>query len=261
MIASAFPGPETTTVLTSMGYQVRQVSPTVVPRQTDRRIVAVARAAKSHMTDTDTADALLAEGLRVVRSSPHYAGKLLVVTHKAVADRWRTDPPSCVATLCEQIDIAHYGAVRGLNKWRGWSTLSVGDPWLPPAVAEVRAAYAEVNTQSLWTHDVADRLGQSHGRGRPLRDGPISQVHVGRVAPAGWTDAAGVIGYAGPRSGNITAQEVADLVKKAGSQTALADLSGVTRRTIGNIIGGQTRPSKSTAEKLRAVLLPRPPSA
>ena len=86
------------------------------------------------------------------------------------------------------IVLGHYGAVRGLDSWKGCDALvTIGDPW--PNVGDVRndAAYLalrDTEQRAAWL--AAAELEQAHGRLRaPHRTRPGRALHVGRVAPGG----------------------------------------------------------------------------
>jgi hypothetical protein len=253
VMGCAFPKvDEVEELLTSMGFNVTVVAPVIPPKNANRIVVAAGGGGRGRMASAaDHADRLLTEGVREVRSSSRFNGKLLVVSHKPVADRWRDETPDALMGLVE-VHVAHFGQLRGLNDWSGWSTLTVGDPWQPPPAAEARAARAEIDAQDLLQHLAADEIAQAHGRARPLREGPLVQVHVGRVAPAGWTSSTIVRSICGPRSGDLTPDDVQELIEQAGSAKALAKLSGVSASAISRAKTGKTTLSKANAEKLRA---------
>ena len=154
-----------------------------------------------------------------------------------------------LARLRRRPDFGHYGAIRGLDKWKRHDALvTLVDPW--PRLADVRV---EVELFQLAT-DVEDRalvkcraeLEQAHGRLRiPRRERPCLLVHVGNVRPSGWHDNVKQVILEG-RPGNPEQESQAEtlrrLVEKHGSQKAAALAIGVSPMSFGRYLAGRGVP-------------------
>jgi hypothetical protein len=113
----------------------------------------------------------------------------LVVTWLAVEEALRASPEAMELLAQVGGELAHFGALRGLDRWKGASgCLTLGDP--RPNLGDVAREIA-----ILREGDVSERLDalaaaeleQAHGRLRLVhRTEPATLVHVGEVLPRGW---------------------------------------------------------------------------
>jgi hypothetical protein len=118
-------------------------------------------------------------------------GRILLVTFKSLEDALRANPER-VGGL-EGIELAHYGAVHGLNKWfeGGTTPCSVfatfGDPWM---AWHGTLEGLGVSGDELWTAatvEAAGELYQAHERARAVfAKWPVQFFHEGGVVPGGW---------------------------------------------------------------------------
>lgn len=146
---------------------------------------------------------------------PEQATNVCIVTFKLLATAIRAalgqpgaeqewhkqkQPPETLAPLAERIrktlkrlpgavDVAHYGAVRGLDRWMHADCLiTLGDP--VPELGSLRhdAAFIGLPDADERAHGVTrGELEQAHGRLRTVhRRTPARSLHVGRVLPGGW---------------------------------------------------------------------------
>jgi hypothetical protein len=89
-----------------------------------------------------------------------------------------------------QILWGHFGAIRGLDDWKHCDALvTLGDPWSNVGDVANDAAFLELKDPENRAEWLAAReLEQAHGRLRaPHRTVSGRALHVGRVAPLGWS--------------------------------------------------------------------------
>jgi hypothetical protein len=87
-------------------------------------------------------------------------------------------------------EVAHYGAVRGLDGWKDADVFAtIGDHFQNEEANEREAAFFRLDAQVEWVRKVSFELEQAHGRARdPRRDKPALHLHYGNVIPNRWTD-------------------------------------------------------------------------
>lgn len=137
------------------------------------------------------------EGLRLAAEQVPRGGRLLAVTWLPVVRAilgGHADPAvrADLADLAARgvtVEWAHYGAVRGVDRWRGVdAVLAVGTPWPDAgAIAQVCAAAGLVGAdRDVGVHLARGELAQVCGRGRaPRRTRALRVVVVASVPPLG----------------------------------------------------------------------------
>jgi hypothetical protein len=135
------------------------------------------------------------EGLRLAAEQVPRGGRLLAVTWRPVvcAILGGLADPAVMADLADlaargvTVEWTHYGAVRGVDRWRDVdAVLAVGVPWPDEgAVAQVCAAAGLVGAErDVGIHMARAELEQVCGRGRaPRRTRPLRIVVVASVPP------------------------------------------------------------------------------
>lgn len=136
---------ELSKALQAQGYTVDFVHGNCTPVSVSRHVVA-ARGGKTYFEQKPgKAVGCLEDGLRTWRGAlrrlGHQPTKLLVVTHKSTRTRWDKDTLAItrLRKIGVEVEVRHYGDLRGLNDWCGWDTLTIGDPCPPPASVAARA--------------------------------------------------------------------------------------------------------------------------
>ncbi len=137
------------------------------------------------------------EGLRLAAEQVPRGGRLLAVSWRPVvrAILGGHADPAVMADLADlaargvTVEWAHYGSVRGIDRWRGVdAVLAVGTPW-PDAgtIAQVCAAAGLVGAdRDVGIHMARGELAQVCGRPRaPRRTRPLRVVVVASVPPLG----------------------------------------------------------------------------
>jgi hypothetical protein len=94
-----------------------------------------------------------------------------------------------LARLPGTLELAHYGAIRGLDHWRDCDALvTLGDPIQNLGSVRHDAAFIGLPDPDARVHGLARaELEQAHGRLRTVhRSKPARMLHIGRVLPGGW---------------------------------------------------------------------------
>lgn len=244
------------------------VSRTVVFRHhaSYRHLTPQRGADRAREVDWTEVEPMVREAIK--RATDAGVSRLLVVCFKLVADGIKTGTnPEAIAVRKHldasgmAWDFAHYGAVRGLNRWAGGAVASaawfdgcatIGDPRpnLIDARADLRAVRAlrgvatEPTAGETWDalRDAAEReLEQAHGRLRdPSRTTEAHHWHLGTMVPTGWSVANGatVEEHAEP-AGDATPEEIADLVERLGTVREAALIAGVSIGALSNYANGR----------------------
>lgn len=154
----------------------------------------------------------------------------------AVLDQARREFGPILRRLPVRPDVGHYGAIRGLDHWRGHDALvTLGDPW--PQLGDVQLE-ADLLELGSWEERgralAAAELEQAHGRLRTVhRVRPARALHVGAVVPAGWEGRCTVeeLGAARPAAemGPAALQEA---VERLGGQGRAAAALGCGERAL-----------------------------
>lgn len=156
-------------------------------------------------------------------------------------------------------EFGHYGALRGLNKWKDFDSLvTFGDPW--PNLGDMQHEADFLNLPE----DGEERarafcraeLEQAHGRLRvPHRTTPCIQIHVGLTRPGGWAGEIEVCDLAdmGRPAGEsaMSAEDFAALVGRLGGQRRAAEALGISARSVKRYLEGESPIPASVAEKIR----------
>lgn len=207
------------------------------------------------------------------------ARAMLVVTHKIIADELRRYlltqhlvPHNGLDFMIKQwisaertLDIGHFGAMRGLDRWRYTdSIITIGDPWPNLADVGTEMRFVEVleGDQKQHIEDlVAVELGHAHGRGRaPRRARPLLALHYGQVAPAGWHSGNCSLSRL-PRGRSVVrgmGQEEFEAALSSFDRTYdLADAIGRSPRQVRNYRSGHSAISPTIAERIRLAVATR----
>lgn len=160
-------------------------------------------------------------------------------THPAIV-AWCADDPE------RDVRVAHYGALRGSNRFRGRdSVVTLGDPWLNGDDVIGRADRLGLDEPSYRVALATAELGQAHGRSRSVRRRKrLTHVHVGRLVPDGWGHGVVVEPFGGPPERERThgapdRLEFGALIVAMGGNRAAAPLLGCHASTIAGWRGGR----------------------
>jgi hypothetical protein len=144
--------------------------------------------------------------------------------------------------------VAHYGAIRGLDHWRGLDQLAtIGDPWPPLGEVQLECDLLELSGGWELRAEAYARaeLEQAHGRLRTIhRTAPARALHVGLVLPGRWEAAQPPVELREPAEGRpktVAAMDVAelgDVIARHGGRRALAKAVGVNESTLGGYLRG-----------------------
>ncbi len=185
---------------------------------------------------------------RTLASLRDVDGRVLLVTFKAIADGLRAGVLAHV--LGERVDVAHFGAVRGSDQWRNHDALAtLGDPWPDVGVAREQALAMGLDPEPYLREVARAELAQAHGRLRdPSRSRAAKHVHVGAIAPLGWTTANTHVEArpAGrPRTNRLPmVEQLRRCVGEHGGQRAAAKALGISRRALRDYLGGRAVPAE-----------------
>lgn len=181
-------------------------------------------------------EALLPRALDVARQQ---GPKVAVVTFKALT-KW-------VRKAAPNVDVGHYGALRGLDHWKGHDALiTLGDP------VNNLGAMARVDVDA--TSAARAELEQAHGRLRVVhRKTPCTMVHVGRLMPFGWPEGVEIheVTAGRPAGEMVPPVTIKRIAERFGGVTALAREMGVSREAVKSWIGGTRRPNRESSAWLR----------
>lgn len=157
-------------------------------------------------------------------------------------------------------EVSHYGAMRGLDRWKDFDGVAtVGDPRpnLDAVSRELGGGGAEMEERYARAEEHArSELEQAHGRLRTVhRNRPGRALHVGAILPLGWVDEPGRrIIFRRPPGGRprrASVSDLAELVAAVGGQRAAARIVGRSPGTVGGWLRGEGRPDAAAAEILR----------
>lgn len=152
-------------------------------------------------------------------------------------------------------EVGHYGAMRGLDRWKdfdGVATLGDPRPNLDAVSRELGGGGAEVEAR----YERADaharsELEQAHGRLRTVhRQRPGKALHVGALLPLGWPED---VEYRRPPEGRLrrpATPGLAELVEAAGGQRAAARACGRALRAVQKWLTGEGRPEAADVDAL-----------
>jgi hypothetical protein len=157
-----------------------------------------------------------------------------------------------------EVRMAHFGALRGSNRFKRCdAVVTLCDPWLNGDDVTGRAERLGLDEPSYRVALTAAELGQAHGRSRSVRRARrLTHVHVGRLVPDGWTQAA-VEPLGGPPERTHEASERIEfraLVGTLGGQRAAAVLLGASSSAIAGWRSGRRGLPREMLEKARALV-------
>lgn len=206
----------------------------------------------------------LARGLADARAAG--TRRLLFVTYKPIVERLDESPE--VAKLVaawrangRELELAHYGAVRGLNRWAAFDAcLTIGDPWpSKPTAQDTADALGLGNFDTAYIAAARGELAQVHGRLRDVRrTTPAWHGHFGQLAPAGWGPNTVVITFPLGRPPAEQAPGVQErfrsYVARVGGVRAAARTLGVAAGTVGDWQSGRRAIPRRISDRLLAEL-------
>lgn len=168
-----------------------------------------------------------------------------------------------LARLPAPPELGHYGALRGLDHWKGLDTLvTLGDPWpdLDAMAREIGFLGLEADRDARAEAHARAELEQAHGRLRLVhRTRPARLLHVGRLVPGGWPGGHETRDLPTGRPAR-DAVDVRPLVEALGGTTAVAVRLGVGRSTVKRWLSGDHAPPVDMVEALAAAAAGRTPS-
>jgi transcriptional regulator with XRE-family HTH domain len=158
-----------------------------------------------------------------------------------------------------EIELAHYGATRGLNRFKECDALvTIGDPWANFGDTSAEAEFLGVEGDAHAESRCRDELEQAHGRLRVVhRDRPGRALHVGRVLPGGlgWREGAVEVDrLEGGRPKNASAMgldELERIIDQLGGQRELARRLGVNNATLSRYASGKRAVPPGVASEIR----------
>jgi hypothetical protein len=180
----------------------------------------------------------------------------LVVTWLAIR-RELGQAPEVLALLARVGgELAHYGGLRGLDRWRDVDgVLTLGDP--RPNLGDVRRELLVVGDASDQASTAridalaAAELEQAHGRARLIHrapDRPCTLVHVGEVTPRGWYAPVEVRPLGARAPGDE--DELRRAVAAVGGTTAAGTLVGRSPGEVRRWMNGARAPPPEIARRL-----------
>lgn len=173
-----------------------------------------------------------------------------------VSERWRKAGQSkdtldearallgpILAELPERPDFGHYGAIRGLDHWKGHdAVVTLGDPWLQLSDVQHECDYLGIDTwEQRFTELCRADLEQAQGRLRTVhRTKPGRALHIGNVMPGRWPMdiVFEELAEGRPQNRGRLPRDIADLVKACGGVTGLARELKITRMALHRYIAG-----------------------
>lgn len=181
---------------------------------------------------------VLQQALAIAREA---GPKVAIVTYKALVPWVRKAAPG--------VELGHYGALRGLNHWKGHDALiTLGDPWRPPDVCDRIGVDPEDAARA--------ELEQAHGRLRVVhRKRPCTMVHVGALVPLGWKRPVEVVEPARgrPRRPAVDIEALKAMVASLGGQRAAGRALERDHKTISKWLKGKATPAPQVLEQLRSL--------
>lgn len=184
----------------------------------ERTMVMWGASRKAWFVDAQLTDAFIAAVERSVRwvlERPEQAEQICIVTFPPIeaavlaalgrpgaAETWvaRGQEPTALPALVERLrpilarlpgtlELAHYGDLRGLDRWKDADALvTLGDPVQNLGAVRHDAAFIGLPDPDERVHGLTRaELEQAHGRLRTVhRTKPARSLHIGRVLPGGW---------------------------------------------------------------------------
>lgn len=185
--------------------------------------------------------------VRLIQQALSYtSGKTCVVTYLRLVP-WLKKHLANIGR--DDIQVAHYGGLRGLDGWKDADALiTLGDP-VPNLDAVARSTDGDVYDRG---DDLARaELEQAHGRLRVIhRSKPATMIHVGRLCPLGWRRPIEVYESDKGRAEAPKAFDAAELVKAVGGVKAAVEATGASRATVYRWVKGGSAPKTQQYEAL-----------
>jgi hypothetical protein len=159
-----------------------------------------------------------------------------------------------------RLELGHYGAMRGLDGWKDLDALvTLGDPWknLGDVQHEVDFLGLDGGWEARLEAQARAELEQAHGRLRTVhRTRPARQLHVGALVPYGWPSWATRRPTEGRPVGvaAVGADELRDLVARAGGTGRASDAVEVDRKTMQRYLSGGRGVPPDVVIALRALV-------
>lgn len=149
-----------------------------------RHMVYRAKAGSSALYGEDWVNERVVEAA-VNRALDAHPGEWLFVTFKKVRE-WLEARPGL---LRRRMHLAHFGAVRGKNQWKGVDGIyTLGTPRFDRE-SMLQALLGRDFVDTEWVYLASAELEQAFGRGRHVsRTAPLLMVCEGSLAPLGWHD-------------------------------------------------------------------------
>lgn len=228
------------------------------------RTMLLVRGTRSRWCGEDSGPIEAAAGWVAQWAVKHRLETVGVVTFAAKEAVVRRKLFSCAPDIAWQI--GHYGAMRGLDRWKsfdGVATLGDPRPNMDHVSRELGGAGEEVGEKRLDRADDRARaeLEQAHGRLRTVhRDRPGFALHVGALLPAGWREP---IAFRRPPEGRprrAAAEGLGELVTAAGGQRAAALAVGRSLSTVQRWLSGEATPQAADLDLLRRAGTERRPT-
>lgn len=169
-----------------------------------------------------------------------------------------------VPEIAPPILLAHYGATRGLNRFKDVDALAtIGDPWPNLGTVQAEIAYLGITDDDTRAEAQCQaELEQAHGRLRTVhRRVPGFALHVGRVLPggSGWrapspVTMASLPGGRPAAGAPMPADELAGIVAALGGNRGAARALGCSPATVSRYLAGRGVPPAVSAS-LRALAI------
>lgn len=217
-----------------------------------RTLLLLQKANRRGWAEQGSLDAAIRAAAAWIREAPVEA--VGVVTFQHVEARVRRLLREELAGV--RVEVAHYGAVRGLDAWRDFdAVVTLGDPWpnLDHVARELGGEAPEGARNDRAEARARAELEQAHGRLRTVhRSKPGRALHVGALLPGGWVEPIEIRRPAAGRPRRAEAPgELAALVEAAGGARAVGRLVGRSHTTVMRWLTGEGRPHASDLDVLR----------
>jgi hypothetical protein len=189
------------------------------------------------------------------------ARRPVLVVYKGLASEVREHPSVvawCAANPRRALQVTHYGAVRGSNRFRRCdAVVTLCDPWLNGDDILGRAEWLGLDEPSYRIALATAELGQAQGRSRSVRRRRrLTHVHVGRLVPDGWGAGVVVEPLGGPPERSRGAGERVEfgaLVGVLGGNRAAAEALGYSASAVAGWKGGSRGLPREVLERARVL--------
>jgi hypothetical protein len=204
----------------------------------------------------------------VARAEAAGIQRLLVVTFLDLAealkregasqaiDRWRASGRT--------LDVTFHGDCADDERWASYDGyVTIGDPWPDGDATAAHAQAFEINFEHEYVRRVRAELARAHGAALDVtRDEPAWHLHIGTVAPFGWTDENTIVERLPqgrrPNHSAMDRDEFEAIVRRVGSLAEVARQSGISTKTLTRYRTFERAIAPKQAEALRALSPPGP---